>query len=224
MTHSHRLERPRKTLRESLETFRNATDGNSDTVASILWRLLTPDEKSALQDLARAQEGDGLGPVARKLTEYADGLTDDFVQARSLLASAGREVYKTKGKTEKALKFKFSQHIWAKICTKQATGRKRGRKNIIKDPGVKSKVRAFLMANSQISSKYKKIGKDLVQCRALSRSKSKLWKFNKDMQQLMSLSTWLRHLKSSQSLRKRLTCAPFATSMTSWLFQESKNQ
>ena len=35
----------------------------------------------------------------------------------------------------------------------------------------------------------------LVQCRALTRSKSKLWKLNQGMQDLMSLTSWLRHLK-----------------------------
>lgn len=73
--------------------------------------------------------------------------------------------------------------------------KKRGRKNSLNDPDITKTVREFLLANSLVSSQYRRIGNELAQCRALQRSKRKLWKLNKNMQELMCLSLWLRHLR-----------------------------
>ena len=195
-TQARKLERPKKVLKDALIAFRTAA-GDSEIVAETLWGLLTSEERADLsvhaQEAYDASSSTGLGKVVKQVAHYAEGTSDASSTARRLLAQAGKDVFKRKKRTEKALRFKFGRKVWSKACHR--AGGKRGRKSIVKDPANIQKVREFLLANSQISSHYRKIGQELVQCRALSRSKSKLWKLNKDMQDLMSLTSWLLHLK-----------------------------
>ena len=196
-TEARKLERPKKVLKDALVAFRTAA-GNSETVAETLWELLTSEERADLsvhtQEAYDASSAAGLSKVVKQVARYAEGTRDASSAARRVLAQAGKDVFKKKKRTEKALGFKSGRKLWSKVCNK-AGGQKRGRKSIVKDPSNIQKGREFLLANSQISSHYRKIGHELVQCRALTRSKSKLWKLNQGMQDLMSLTSWLRHLK-----------------------------
>ena len=98
-----------------------------------------------------------LSKVVKQVARYAEGTSDASSAARRVLAQAGKDVFKKKKKrTEKALGFKFGRKLWSKVCNK-AGGQKRGRKSIVKDPSNIQKVREFLLANSQISSHYRKI-------------------------------------------------------------------
>ena len=192
-TANRKLERPRKALKEALEAFREAA-GNSETVATAIWNLLTADEKESLQVHVPEADRGGSAKVIQKVSELAQGSTVS-TDAKSFLAAAGRDVFRKKRIAERTLKLKFSQRVWAKACANRVGSIKKGRPNIVNDPKVTKQVRDFLVANSLICSHYRKIRGELIQCRALSRSKTKLWKLHKEMRDLMSLSSWLRHLK-----------------------------
>ena len=194
-TANRKLERPRKALKEALEAFREAA-GNSEPVATAIWNLLTADEKESLQVHVPEADRGGSAKVIQKVSELAKGSTVASTDAKSFLAAAGRDVFRKKRIAERSLKLKFSQRVWAKACANRVGSIKKGRPNIVNDPKVTKQVREFLVANSLLCSHYRKIRGELIQCRALSRSKTKLWKLHKEMQDLMSLSSWLRHLKA----------------------------
>eukprot|EP00435_Cladocopium_sp_Y103_P075602 s140_g60.t1 len=198
-TSARALERPRKELREALEAFRSKA-GDAATVASTLWSFLETEEKAALQtqclpDL-QSKDDSASTKVVQTVAGYAGGSSNEAAVARGLLAKAGHHIFKKKSQAERALNLNFSRRVWTKVCINKLGAKKRGRKNKTNDPDITRQVREFLLKNSLISSHYRRIGKELVQCRALSRSKTKLWKLNPGMQKLMSLTIWLRHLRA----------------------------
>ena len=198
---ARKLERPKIAVSNALASFRKAA-GDPSVVAKTVWSLLTHEELEVLQSMQEGAKTSteesgsaGFTQVAKAVRSFAEGTSEEACAARSLLAKAGHQVLKKKRRAERALRMKFSRSMWAKVCSKNSIHKKRGRKSKVNDPEIGQSVRNFLVANSQIAAHYRKVGKDFVQCRALSRSKSKLWKLNPSMQALMSLTSWKRHLR-----------------------------
>ena len=202
---ARQLERPKKDVRDALKKLRSAA-GSAEIVSRTIFSLLTTEEKEALRLECLGGSGskqEHLAGVGEAVLDVAQGSTEEASHAKRLLAHVGHKVFRKKRVAEKVLRFQFSRHLWAGALSKEYRGRKRGRKSIVKNADVTRKVHDFLMANSLLTSHYRKIKGELVQCRALSRSKSKLWKLNKNMQELMSLTTWWRHLKSEHRQFKK---------------------
>ena len=187
-----------KDIKTAVHKLRELTEGRKSGVAAIVLSILNENEISQVratlfQDKFGQKHADQ-AQLTEAVASIASGSDETAVGAKQLLAHAGAKVLKDRSKVERATNLKYSWKLWTNSLRK--LGKRPGRKNLNNDPSVFRKVREYLHANSTATAHYIKVKKEMVQCRALTRSKRKLWQLSSEMQQLVSIALWHKHLRT----------------------------
>lgn len=209
-----RLYRVKPDLEAALQACRNALEGAEQTIVPTVWSLLSVAEKEEFLKLAQAGAGTDVqrqALVVQNLASSAAGVQQNEAVQRALVTSA-RVVLKKKSRVESSLNLRIGRRLWRSAAARNPQARKGGRPTKTNDPDMKEKVRKYLLQNSTITAHFMKVGNEMVRVRSLSRSKRKLWKLNADMRSMLSLTTWLRHLrlhhKCFRKFKKRVDVCP----------------
>ena len=185
----------RPVLRKALVTLRDRCPPL--LVAKTLWSVLSNDEKSSFRLLCEGADVDcedrAKVAVAEALAVDAASSSQEATGSRAVLARASKKVFRSRRAAEGALGVAFGRRVWRR--REQNPRSKGGRPNIKNKAETKVEVRKYLDQNSTLNSHYIKIAGQMTQCHSLQRSKRKLWMLSPEMQKLMSLSTWTRHLR-----------------------------
>jgi hypothetical protein len=179
-------------------------------VTALLRTVLTRDEEEHWrQSLAQESVENDAGHDDAVAATLARNMVHAAIETpqssmRAVLVTAAKRMKKSRQQISKALGLELTSRLWWK--TRLGHGRV-GRPNKVDDQKNILKVRAFLVANSSLTSYYRKIGGwkqgKYVQMHHLKRSRRKLWMNSREMQQLLGYAAWYKHLRKYHSEFRR---------------------
>ena len=121
------------------------------------------------------------------------------------VAKAAQKVFGTRAKARKHILVPGAR-LWGRVRSGRAK-QKPGRKSKVHATAIRDKVRIYLLENATQTSKLMKTSKDgVAPVYNLNASRRKLWTRSVEMQRLVSLDVWYRHLKAQHKNFVRLKC------------------
>ena len=190
-----RCQRLAASVKKLLQQYCEESEGRARGVAQLISELVNDEERAELAELLRGDPVEAQqAQITKAMANIASSSGKQVKSARDLLVEAGAKAVGQRRIAKKATGLKIGKKLWRRARA-GSERKKAGRKSRVDDPEVKQKVRKYLIDNSTETAHYMKLHKQMVQCRGLTRSKTRLWRQSPDMQALLSIDSFVRHLR-----------------------------